>query len=352
MMKLRLLFAKKNKQRILPIPNDERTTAKPRLVTCSYDEPSKTQSTSSASDVECPSSHPRRQPPRVTPHCQKSARSSLSASYQVISQVTGHGVTGEVRPCIHRRTNETRAVKKITKNLVRRKERIRREVEFLSEVDHPNIVKLHDVYEDQNEVHIVTELCRGGELFDAIVKRAKRGNVSDAQPPCFDEATAVSVIRSLLGAISYLHKRDIVHRDLKPENILFVNDGDDNLSIKLIDFGLSVRHEEKAPPLQDIVGTAYYMDPSLLNGSYDRSCDIWSVGVITYIMLSGRPPFNGPSDDVIFKMIRRGRYSMSSSLWTNISDEAKDFIRCLLVRERSKRCTADMALNHPWLRQR
>jgi len=98
------------------------------------------------------------------------------------------------------------------------------------------------------------------------------------------------------------------------------------------------------------VGTAYYMDPALLEGAHDRSCDLWSIGVTTYVMLSGRPPFNGPSDDVIFKKIRRGQYDMSSSLWDNISDEAKDFIRCMLVRDRSQRWTADMALKHSWLR--
>merc|ERR1719188_745951 len=135
----------------------------------------------------------------------------------------------------------------------RRKERIRREILLLSEVDHPNIVKLRDVFEDRNEVHIVTELCRGGELFDEIVRRTRRGKVG-AAPPCFDEATAASIIRSLLEAVSYLHERDIVHRDIKPENIMFVNKSDDDVSIKLIDFGLSIRHPEGAPPLRDIVG--------------------------------------------------------------------------------------------------
>merc|ERR1711862_649727 len=112
-------------------------------------------------------------------------------------------------------------------------------------------------------------------------------------PPCFDEATAVSIIRSLLEAVSYLHERDIVHRDIKPENIMFVNKSDDDVSIKLIDFGLSIRHEKGAPPLKDVVGTAYYMDPALLEQSYDRSCDLWSVGVIAYHAL-GRPALQRP----------------------------------------------------------
>jgi len=211
---------------------------------------------------------------------------------------------------------------------------------------------LRDVYEDRQDVHIVTELCRGGELFDEIVGRATLGKKHpDTLPPCFDEATAVPIIRSLLEAISYLHEHDIVHRDIKPENILFV-DKDDLSQIKLIDFGLSIRHEAGAPPLRNVVGTCYYMDPALLEGAYDRSCDLWSIGVIVYVMLSGRPPFNGASDDVIFKKILRGKYKMPSSVWDNISDEAKDFIRCLLIRDGSQRWTADMALKHSWLRRR
>merc|ERR1712157_93819 len=166
------------------------------------------------------------------------------------------------------------------------------------------------VFENGEDVHIVTELCRGGELFDEILKRAKLGKQnSDALSPCFDEATAVPIIRSLLEAVSYLHKHDIVHRDLKPENILFV-EKDDLSRVKLIDFGLSMRHKLGAPPLESIVGTSYYMDPALLRGAYDRSCDMWSVGVIAYLMLSGRPPFNGPSDDAIFKKILRAKYKM------------------------------------------
>merc|ERR1711862_848520 len=113
-------------------------------------------------------------------------------------------------------------------------------------------------------------------------------------PPCFDEATAASIISSLLEAVSYLHERDIVHRDIKPENIMFVNKSGDDVSIKLIDFGLSIRHDKGAPPLKDVVGTAYYMDPALLEQSYDRSCDLWSVGVIIVHHALGRPALQRP----------------------------------------------------------
>ena len=169
-------------------------------------------------------------------------------------------------------------------SIIQRPDRIKREVAFLSEVDHPHVIKAHGVYEDEHSYHIVTEMCHGGELFDKIVEKAASGR------GCFKEKDAAKVISELLSAVSYLHSLDIVHRDIKPENILFTEKGSAS-SIKLIDFGLSIRHRKGEPRLTSTVGTAYYMSPCCLNGSYDRSCDIWSVGVIAFIMVSMNAPF-------------------------------------------------------------
>lgn len=183
-------------------------------------------------------------PPRTN-----SARSLLDHQYQVLSQVTGYGVAGSVHPCIHRDTCEMYAVKCIKKSDVKRPDRIKREVEFLSEVNHPNIIRIKTVFEDDKHCNIVTEMCHGGELFDQIVAKAGPNG-------CFQEKEATRVIESLLSAVSYLHKHDIVHRDIKPENIMFYEQDYSELStIKLIDFGLSIRHGARQKPLSNVVGT-------------------------------------------------------------------------------------------------
>mmetsp|Transcript_1657 Transcript_1657/g.3301 ORF Transcript_1657/g.3301 Transcript_1657/m.3301 type:complete len:468 (+) Transcript_1657:164-1567(+) len=304
--------------------------------------------------------------------------SSFDQTYKIIKPQTplGQGNAGQVNQCIHLPTQTACAVKTITKSLVRRKDRIKREIDFLKKVHHPNIIRLHDVFEDETQVQIVMELCRGGELFDRIVEKATEAKAKQAKQkqrtfhpppvvaPCFPERDAARILHSLLSAVSYLHSHDILHRDIKPENILFSQDSNDDdnddapsSSIKLIDFGLSVKHDSRrCPPLTNMVGTSYYMAPEVLAGSYDRSCDLWSVGVVAYVLLSGRPPFNGPTDNVIFQKIKRGRYGMNNDnpLWDSdrggVSEEAKDFIRRLMDRNPRRRWTADMALEHSWFR--
>ncbi|KAL7536307.1 hypothetical protein ACHAXR_010970 [Thalassiosira sp. AJA248-18] len=275
-------------------------------------------------------------------------KQQITETYHILPEVTGHGIAGQVRQCIHKKSSQLCAVKTISKSRIRRKDRIKREISLLKEVRHPNIIQLYDVYEDEDAVHIVTEMCHGGELFDKIVEKQAVPSAS-----CFSEKDAARIIHSLLSSVSYLHSRDIIHRDIKPENILFTEKDNEQSPIKLIDFGLSIRHNSRnCEPLTNTVGTAYYMAPEVLDGSYDRSCDLWSVGVIAYIMLSGRPPFSGGTDDVIYKKIRRGRYQMeNSSLWDQgVSEYGKDFIRCLLDMDPKRRWSADMALQHAWLK--
>eukprot|EP00581_Thalassiosira_minuscula_P008281 CAMPEP_0183701868 /NCGR_PEP_ID=MMETSP0737-20130205/104_1 /TAXON_ID=385413 /ORGANISM="Thalassiosira miniscula, Strain CCMP1093" /LENGTH=414 /DNA_ID=CAMNT_0025928361 /DNA_START=176 /DNA_END=1420 /DNA_ORIENTATION=+ len=293
-------------------------------------------------------------PPLSYQHDQR----SFSETYQILPQIKGTGVAGEVRQCFHLPTFQACAVKTISIwRMKGRKDRVRREIALLKEVNHPNIISLYDVFEETNNVHIVTELCRGGELFDKIIQKAALNKTNgdhagqDEVPACFDEKDAARIILSLLSAVSYLHSKDIVHRDIKPENILFAEAENEESQIKLIDFGLSTRHPPQCKPLTAVVGTSYYMAPELLRGSYGRSCDIWSVGVVAYTMLFGRPPFNGQTNDIIFEKIRRGEFNLEhSSLWNGVGRDAKDFIRCLLVMDPTKRWTADMALEHPWLK--
>ena len=156
------------------------------------------------------------------------------------------------------------------------------EIAILSKLDHPNILKLYEVYEDPKRYYIVTELCKGGELFDEITKKV-----------VFTEVEAADLLKQILLAVAYFHDMGIVHRDIKPENVLIDREQDNCL--KIIDFGTSVIKSDEET-LQSTQGTSYYIAPEVLKKSYNEKCDIWSVGVIMYIMLSGKPPFDGKDD--------------------------------------------------------
>mmetsp|Transcript_9846 Transcript_9846/g.20974 ORF Transcript_9846/g.20974 Transcript_9846/m.20974 type:complete len:338 (+) Transcript_9846:130-1143(+) len=258
--------------------------------------------------------------------------------YHVFPRVIGSGHYGSVRECISRRTREVFAVKTIEKCKIARIDHLRREVSILKKVNHGNVMKMVDCYEDEEYLHIVTEKYSGGELFDKIIENTTAEG-------CFSEKAAAKIIKSLLEAVVYLHGEGIAHRDIKPENILFES-ADEESDIKLIDFGLSRKHKRGDSPMSTPVGTAYYMSPELLKGEYDISCDNWSVGIVAYILLSGYPPFNGDTDPDIFAAIKRGHFEFPKQ---GFSDEAKDFIKSLLRRDPRKRLSAEDALKHPWL---
>lgn len=266
--------------------------------------------------------------------------SNVLDDYVIFPKVLGKGHYGVVRECVCRSTRITYACKSIDKSKVRRLDHLQREVTLLAEINHRGIMKMMDCYEDSDFVHIVTEKCTGGELFDKIIENT-------SSTGCYSEKNAACIIKSLLQSVAYLHENDIVHRDIKPENILFVSSQTD--SIKLIDFGLSRRHKQNEPPMSNPVGTAYYMSPELLKGNYSKSADIWSVGVVAYILLCGYPPFNGDTDPVIFDTIENGQLDFPSRAWSSKSPMAKDFIKCLLRRDANIRFTAKEALLHPWI---
>jgi serine/threonine protein kinase len=266
--------------------------------------------------------------------------SNVLDDYVIFPKVLGKGHYGVVRECVCRSTRQFYACKSIDKSKIRRLDHLQREVTLLSKINHRGIMKMMDCYEDGDFVHIVTEKCSGGELFDKIIENT-------TSTGCYSEKRAACIIKSLLKSVAYLHENDIVHRDIKPENILFVSSQND--SIKLIDFGLSRRHKPNEAPMSNPVGTAYYMSPELLKGNYSKSADIWSVGVVAYILLCGYPPFNGDTDPVIFDTIENGQLDFPSRAWSSKSSMARDFIQCLLRRDPSMRFTAKEALLHPWI---
>ncbi|KAK9285191.1 hypothetical protein L1049_024379 [Liquidambar formosana] len=218
-------------------------------------------------------------------------------------------------------------------------EDVRREVKILRALTgHNNLVQFYDAYEDHDNVYIVMELCEGGELLDRILSRG--GKYSE------DEAKAVMI--QILNVVAFCHLQGVVHRDLKPENFLFTSK-DENAQLKAIDFGLSdfVRPDER---LNDIVGSAYYVAPEVLHRSYSTEADVWSIGVIAYILLCGSRPFWARTESGIFRAVLKADPSFDEQPWPSLSSEAKDFVKRLLNKDPRKRMTAAQALSHPWIK--
>ncbi|XP_071932808.1 CDPK-related kinase 3-like isoform X3 [Coffea arabica] len=218
-------------------------------------------------------------------------------------------------------------------------EDVRREVKILKALSgHRHLVKFYDACEDANNVYIVMELCEGGELLDRILSRGGR----------YTEEDAKLIVAQILSVVAFCHLQGVVHRDLKPENFLFTSRSEE-ADMKLIDFGLSdfIRPDER---LNDIVGSAYYVAPEVLHRSYSLEADIWSIGVITYILLCGSRPFWARTESGIFRAVLRADPNFEDIPWPSVSKEAKDFVKRLLNKDYRKRMTAAQALTHPWLR--
>ncbi|KAG1327689.1 putative Calcium/calmodulin-dependent serine/threonine-protein kinase 1 [Cocos nucifera] len=218
-------------------------------------------------------------------------------------------------------------------------EDVRREVRILSSLtDHKNLVQFHDAYEDEDNVYVIMELCKGGELLDRILSRGGK----------YSEQDAKVVMAQILSAVSFCHLQGVVHRDLKPENFLFASK-DEKSTLKAIDFGLSdfVKPDER---LNDIVGSAYYVAPEVLHRSYGTEADMWSIGVIAYILLCGSRPFWARTESGIFRAVLKAEPSFEEAPWPSLSNEAKDFVKRLLNKDYRKRMTASQALSHPWIR--
>ena len=252
----------------------------------------------------------------------------------------GKGGYGKVFQVRNKKSGQLYACKKLSKLNVNNLIKFRREINILVKMDHPNIIKLYDVFESQNSLYLIMEECHGGELFDRILKRIESNEM-------YSEKEACEIIQQVMSAIEYCHKQGIVHRDLKPENLLYLKEGPElNNPLKIIDFGLS-QEININKILSSKVGTAYYVSPEILQGKYSEKCDVWAAGVILYVLLSGEPPFNGPSDGVIYSKIRQFKFNFPEKRWSKISNDAKDLLSKMLVPE-AQRLSASQVLEHPW----
>ncbi|XP_076884182.1 calcium-dependent protein kinase 8-like [Bidens hawaiensis] len=275
-------------------------------------------------------------------------------SFFVLPEPTGHDITqgyklgeelgrgefGITHLCTDLKTGEKFGCKSISKKKLRTAvdiEDVRREVEIMKHLPkHPNIVTLRDTYEDDSAVHIVMELCEGGELFDRIVARGH-----------YTERAAASIMRTIVEVVQMCHSHGVMHRDLKPENFLFGNKKE-TAPLKAIDFGLSVFFQP-GEVFNEIVGSPYYMAPEVLKRNYGPEVDVWSAGVILYILICGVPPFWAETEQGVAQAIIRSVINFKRDPWPKISDNVKDLVKKMLDPDPKSRLTAQQVLEHPWL---
>ena len=262
----------------------------------------------------------------------------MQDKYEIIKEL-GSGAFARCLQVKNKTTGNLYACKEIQKKKMSDLEGFKHEINILIKLDHPNIIKLYEIYETEDYFYLIMELCSGGELFERIIT-----NIESGKP--FTEEQAAVIFQQMMSAINYCHKNNIVHRDLKPENLLCL-DQSPNSPIKVIDFGMS-----KICDPNDImferVGTAYYISPEVLEGMYDEKCDVWSAGVILYILLCGYPCFNGETDEQIYKQIRKKKFDFPSPEWDIISDDAKNLLKKMLS-DAFDRISAEEVLKDPWV---
>jgi calcium-dependent protein kinase len=259
--------------------------------------------------------------------------------------VLGEGSFGTVYKVKHIQLKIDRAMKEIKrnpKNISKDTEiEIMNEINILKQMDHPNIVKIFEFFIQPNAFYLVTEFCSGGELFNRIVEKG----------PFSEEFTAF-IMYQIFSSVFYCHSMGIIHRDLKPENILIdsIDKKNNFMRIKIIDFG-TAKIYEKGSIEKKIIGSSYYIAPEVLNKNYTEKCDLWSCGVIMYILLAARAPFEGKTDQDIMARIMTGKYDMTIPQLSKISTEAKQLINSLLQKDPSKRINAELAMNHIWFKK-
>ncbi|KAI3717898.1 hypothetical protein L1987_69809 [Smallanthus sonchifolius] len=254
----------------------------------------------------------------------------------------GRGQFGVTYSCTQNSTGHKYACKSISKKkLITKgdKEDMKREIQIMQHLSgQANIVEFKGAYEDKQSVHLVMEVCEGGELFDRIIAKGH-----------YSERAAASICRSIVNVVHVCHFMGVMHRDLKPENFL-LSDKSENALLKATDFGLSVFIQE-GKSYRDIVGSAYYVAPEVLKRKYGKEIDIWSAGVMLYILLSGVPPFWAETEKGIFDEVLKGEIDFESDPWPSISASAKDLVRRMLTLDPKKRITSAQVLEHPWIRE-
>ena len=259
----------------------------------------------------------------------------ITQDYKVSLEVVGRGAFGEIRRALHIPTQEMRIVKIIYKNDSdsNHTKSVFQEIHTLKQLDHPNIIKIYEYFSDEKYIFIITELVKDEQLFEQIVDA---GHLS--------ERRAALIFRQILSTVNYLHNNCIVHRDLKSENIVL--DGD---TIKIVDFG-SARELVPGQYMKGAYGTAYYMAPEVVENVYNEKCDIWSCGVILYMMLCGSPPFDGENDDEILLNVQKGQFSFDFPEFEHISDYAKKLVQKMLTYSPKSRVSAAEALEDTWFK--
>ena len=262
--------------------------------------------------------------------------------YYVMVKKLGEGSFGNVYRCQSAMTGNVYACKKMNKKKIKNKNRFKTEIDLLRMTDHPNIIKLYDIFEDEEYIYLIMEECSGGEFFDTLAKKAQ-------QKIMYTEKDAAKIFKQILEAVNYLHAHGVCHRDLKPENILFSTMADDS-TLKLIDFGLSKVLDPEKKTMKGAVGTTFYMAPEVIKGQYNEKCDIWACGIILYIMLCGKPPFFSENEEKLKKKICSMEFNFDYPEFEKISDDAKNLIKKILVKAEN-RPSASEVLNDIWIKE-
>ncbi|KAG9146611.1 hypothetical protein Leryth_014630 [Lithospermum erythrorhizon] len=265
---------------------------------------------------------------------------TLNDDFEILEEI-GRGRFGIVYRCFCPLSGDFFACKTISKSLLQDstdQDCLIKEPKMLHLLsNHPNITHVHKVYEDDNYLHLIMDLCSGEDLFDIISRKGY-----------FSENEAAHIFTQLMAAIAHCHIMGVAHRDIKPDNVLF----DSHNRVKLADFGSAEWFGvgDERVKMEGIVGTPYYVAPEVLMGrEYNEKVDVWSAGVILYIMLSGVPPFYGDSAEEIFEAVVRGNLRFPSKCFRSVSSQAKDLLRKMICKDVSRRLSAEQVLRHPWV---
>ena len=270
----------------------------------------------------------------------KENSNSFLSVYQIHAYPIGLGSVGEVWVCEHLRSHENRAVKIISKKTLSdsdiKKKSVLNEVEILKSLDHPCILKVFEYFEDELNYYIVMEYCKGGDLFDRLETIHN-----------FQEDQAVKIMQQIFSVLSYMHSKNVIHRDIKLENLLLIDE--ENFMIKVIDFNIAIL--KKKSKLTKMTGTPSYMAPEVIRGNYNEKCDLWSCGVVLYLLLTGDFPFDAEFHDQLLSKILDAKLSFDNPIWTTFSFELKHLLLQLFQKDPKKRISAEEALKHPWLQK-
>ncbi|XP_036437809.1 myosin light chain kinase family member 4 [Colossoma macropomum] len=281
-------------------------------------------------------------PPAPFEHRVVTSKTHQIATYYTINrdEVLGGGRFGMVHKCVEKSSGLTLAAKIIKTRSQKEKEVVKSEIEVMNQLNHANLIQLYAAYESRYDITLIMEYVEGGELFDRIIDENYK----------LTELDTVLFIRQITEGLQYMHKMYILHLDLKPENILCVSR--ETNKIKIIDFGLARRYKPREK-LRVNFGTPEFLAPEVINYEFvSFPTDMWSLGVITYMLLSSLSPFLGDDDNETLNNILECKWSFEEAEFADISDEAKDFITRLLVKSKSWRMSASQSLKHPWLSDR